>query len=52
MRRKRAGQQPFFLYIYADDDIVVSRGRSGGVALWARADVAWQAQSGVLQIYQ
>lgn len=29
---------PFFLYIYIDSDIVVGRGRGGGLAVWTRAD--------------
>ena len=29
---KKAG--PFFLFAYADEDIIVARGRGGGVAFW------------------
>jgi hypothetical protein len=29
---------PFFLYSYIDNDIVVGRGRGGGLAIWTRAD--------------
>ena len=29
---------PFFLYSYIDKDLVVGRGRGGGLAVWARAD--------------
>lgn len=29
---------PFFLYSYIDSDIVVGRGRGGGLAVWTRAD--------------
>lgn len=33
---------PFFLYSYIDNDIVVGRGRGGGLAIWTRADkVRW-----------
>lgn len=39
---------PFFLYAYIDDTIVVGRGRSGGLALWRKADVAWLAKNGAL----
>ena len=44
---------PFFVYAYADSDIIVARGRSGGLALWQNrgADSEWQAQAGVLQVY-
>jgi hypothetical protein len=43
---------PFFLYIYSDESIVVARGASGGLALWGKADVEWQAKNGVLRVYQ
>lgn len=43
---------PFFVYAWADNDIIVARGRSGGVALWGRADSDWQARAGVLQVYK
>ena len=44
---------PFFVYAYADEDIIVARGRSGGVALWQNMErnSEWQAQAGVLQIF-
>jgi hypothetical protein len=38
---------PFFLFIYADDEIAVARGRGGGVAMWAATSPSWEAQSGV-----
>lgn len=38
---------PFFLFAYADDDICVARGRSGGVAMWARASADWQFKAGI-----
>jgi hypothetical protein len=41
---------PFFLYAYVDEDIIVARGRSGGLALWVAADAKWQADSGVLPV--
>ncbi len=43
---------PFFLYAYVDKDIVVARGRSGGLALWQRADKDWEARSGVMAVYK
>jgi hypothetical protein len=33
-------------------DIIVGRGRSGGLALWVRGDADWLARSGVLQVYK
>ncbi|BDA41079.1 hypothetical protein COCOBI_01-7340 [Coccomyxa sp. Obi] len=38
---------PFFLFIYADEDILVARGRGGGVAFWSAATPSWEVQSGV-----
>lgn len=37
---------PFFLYSYIDKDIVVGRGRGGGLAVWQRADKVGQQDSG------
>lgn len=42
-----AGAGPFFLVAYVDDAVVVARGRSGGVAVWARAGEEWCARAGV-----
>lgn len=38
---------PFFLFIYGDDDILVARGRGGGVALWAATSPSWELQNGI-----
>jgi hypothetical protein len=43
---REAGALPFFLFAHADDDVVVARGRSGGVALWARATPSWELTNG------
>lgn len=43
---------PFFIYAWLDQDIIVGRGRSGGVALWVRADTDWLAKAGVLTVYK
>jgi hypothetical protein len=43
---REAGALPFFLFAHADDDVVVARGRSGGVALWARAAPSWEITHG------
>ena len=47
-----AKKLPFFLYIYVDKDLVVGRGRAGGLAVWARAHPDWEAKAGVLQVYK
>lgn len=43
---------PFFLYAYADEDIIVARGRSGGLAVWKRTTPEWEMESGVAQVYK
>ncbi len=47
---KAGGALPFFLFAHADGDLVVARGRSGGVALWARASPAWVLESGAIAL--
>eukprot|EP00882_Tetradesmus_deserticola_P011767 GHRQ01012452.1.p2 GENE.GHRQ01012452.1~~GHRQ01012452.1.p2 ORF type:complete len:182 (+),score=67.40 GHRQ01012452.1:333-878(+) len=47
-----AKKLPFFLYAYVDRDIVVARGRSGGLAVWQRASKEWEAKAGVLAVYK
>lgn len=44
---KPSASGPFFLVAYCDDGVVVARGRSGGVAIWARAGDEWCARAGV-----
>jgi hypothetical protein len=43
---KEASKLPFFLFAQADDETVVARGRSGGVAFWARAAPSWLLEKG------
>lgn len=47
---KAGGALPFFLFALADGQLVVARGRSGGVALWARAQPSWLLESGALPL--
>ena len=47
---KEAGALPFFLFAHADEHTVVARGRSGGVAFWARAEPAWLLTAGATQL--
>lgn len=49
---RKARKLPFFLYSYVDDDILVARGRSGGLALYARVDSDWQMSKGVAAVYK
>ncbi|KAG2428205.1 hypothetical protein HXX76_011885 [Chlamydomonas incerta] len=52
MATKEFKALPFFVYSYVGEDIVVARGRSGGVALWGRADADWLATSGAMRVYK
>lgn len=47
-----AKKLPFFIYAYVDEDIIVGRGRSGGLAVWVSATSDWMAKAGVLQVYK
>lgn len=38
---------PFFIFSYVSDDLVVARGRSGGLAVWARTTPSWELEKGV-----
>ena len=40
-------KDPFFLFFYVDEDVVAARGRSGGVAYWARTTPAWELEKGI-----
>lgn len=39
---------PFFLFSYVDDDVIVARGRGGGLAFWARCTAEWELANGVV----
>jgi len=47
---KEGGALPFFIFAYADGELVVARGRSGGIALWAKAQPSWLLESGALPL--
>lgn len=40
-------KDPFFLFFYVDENLVAARGRSGGVAFWARTSPQWELKKGV-----
>jgi len=39
--------RPFFIFIHADDQFCVARGRGGGIAVWQKVDVKWRFENGV-----
>lgn len=45
--KKKDKADPFFLFIYVDDEIVAARGRGGGIGLWQRATAEWELKTGV-----
>lgn len=52
MDPKDSKKLPFFLYAYIDKDLVIGRGRSGGLAVWQKASQEWEAKAGVLPVYK
>lgn len=36
-----------FVLVYGDDEIMVARGKSGGIALWERTSPTWELENGV-----
>lgn len=38
---------PLFKIIYVDDEVAVARGRSGGLAFWARTTPTWELENHV-----
>ncbi len=44
----KRGSLPFFLFAYADNDIIVARGRGGGLAYWAATTPAWELENGII----
>ncbi len=44
----RQRKAPIQLFCYADDDICVARGRSGGLAVWARTTAEWELANGIV----
>eukprot|EP01023_Acetabularia_acetabulum_P057463 TRINITY_DN6701_c0_g1_i4.p1 TRINITY_DN6701_c0_g1~~TRINITY_DN6701_c0_g1_i4.p1 ORF type:complete len:238 (-),score=33.17 TRINITY_DN6701_c0_g1_i4:132-845(-) len=48
-QKKKQKVQPFFVFLYVDEDIIVARGATGGTALWGRTTTEWEIQNGVIQ---
>ncbi|KAL6771460.1 hypothetical protein ACKKBG_A26470 [Auxenochlorella protothecoides x Auxenochlorella symbiontica] len=40
-------KSPFFLCVYADDSVIVARGRGGGIALWVKPLPEWELANGI-----
>jgi len=41
------GKLPFFKILYVDDDILCAVGKSGGIALWSKADKTFEMEKGL-----
>lgn len=44
----KEGKGPFFNFFYADEDIACAVGRSGGIAMWAKAEPTFVAEKGLV----
>jgi len=44
---KEKKELPFFVFQYADDNVCVARGKSGGIAVWRRTDAKWDVENGI-----
>lgn len=45
---KREKGDPFFSFFWMSDDFIAARGRSGGIAVWARTTPQWELEKGVV----
>lgn len=43
-----SSKDPFFIFFYADEEIIAARGRSGGVAFWKRTLPEWELSNGIV----
>ncbi|GAB4814299.1 hypothetical protein N2152v2_001345 [Parachlorella kessleri] len=39
---------PFFTFAYADEKMIVARGRGGGLAVWERTSPSWELKNGIV----
>lgn len=46
----RAKSTPFFVFCYVDEDVIVARGRSGGIATWARTTPTEEVEKGIVSL--
>lgn len=47
---QRTKTTPFFVFLYVDEDVCIARGRSGGVAYWARTTASEEAEKGIVSL--
>lgn len=45
--KSKDGKMPFFKIMYVDEDILCALGRSGGIALWSKADKSLEMEKGL-----
>ena len=45
---ERQKEDPFFSFFWMSDDFIAGRGRSGGIAFWARTTPQWELEKGVV----
>ena len=39
-------KRPFFVFLHADEEICIAKGRGGGLAVWKKADKAYREDEG------
>ena len=39
-------KRPFFVFLYADDEVCIARGRGGGIAVWKKVDRQYREDEG------
>eukprot|EP00887_Chlorella_sp_A99_P004843 scaffold4.g4843.t1 len=45
---RRVKDSPFFSFFYVDERVIAARGRSGGIAMWARTSPSWELEKGIV----
>ena len=39
-------KRPFFVFLHADEEICIAKGRGGGLAVWKKVDKAYREDEG------
>ena len=44
---RQGKKRPFFIFLYADDEFCVAKGKGGGLAVWKKIDVQYRFENGL-----
>jgi len=44
---RQGKKRPFFIFLYADDEFCVAKGKGGGIAVWKKVDVKYRFENGL-----